>query len=70
MTTEQRKLSPYCLACKRRHTEAEMREYIERKVKRGKDPLAAPKGGFLCSACLWQVLVDMGEDDDGEGTGR
>jgi hypothetical protein len=56
------KLSPYCIACGREHTHAEMVEFIERKERRGMDPLDAPKGGFLCPMCAWRSMLEMADE--------
>ena len=57
------KLSPNCLVCKEPIRAWEMAAYIERCENRGKDPLAAPKGGILCQRCLWCAILEMSDDD-------
>lgn len=57
------KLSPNCLVCSTPLAAWEMSKYVELCERRGRDPLAAPKGGILCTRCLWRAILEMSDDD-------
>lgn len=57
-----KKLSAYCIACGEPHSEAHMRSYVDRCVRRGRDPLAAPRGGICCARCVLTMLLELDED--------
>ncbi len=57
-----KKLSPNCLVCNAVLSLGDMDWYLEICERTGRDPLAAPNGGILCTSCVTRQIKEAGED--------